>query len=362
MRIAFYAPLKAPGHPVPSGDRLMARMLVRCLEMAGHEVSIASDLRAYLGDPEDVAGWSALQAAAQSECARIVSALADSPPDIWFSYHPYYKAPDLIGPALADRFGLPIVTCETSYSARRNLGIWAEMQARALAMAKGAALNLCLTARDEAGLLAVDPDIPVARFPPFIDTGPFQADPNPAPGHLMTVAMMRPGDKFQSYFRLAAALKHLPDRLPWRLSVVGDGTLRRDVQGLFAGLPEGRIDWLGEMTRDDVARQFAQAAVYVWPGCGEAYGLAYLEAQAAGLPVVALAVAGVPEVVENGLTGILVPDGNDAAFAAAIQTLLEDEALRARLGRNARMRVMERHSLTGAADRLNTLLRGIACR
>ena len=45
MRVAFYAPLKPPDHPVPSGDRSMARLLIRALELAGHEVGLASRLR-----------------------------------------------------------------------------------------------------------------------------------------------------------------------------------------------------------------------------------------------------------------------------------------------------------------------------
>lgn len=48
MRIALYAPMKSPAHPVPSGDRTMARLLVRALELAGHRVALASDLRVFL--------------------------------------------------------------------------------------------------------------------------------------------------------------------------------------------------------------------------------------------------------------------------------------------------------------------------
>jgi glycosyltransferase involved in cell wall biosynthesis len=359
LRIAFYAPLKAPGHPVPSGDRLMARLLLACLAQAGHDVTIASELRAFLGNAEDPAGWATLQAAAQAECGRIQDEWNGRVPDIWFSYHPYYNAPDLIGPVLATRYRLPFVTCEASYSARRNIGIWADMQAQVLEMVKGASLNLCLTERDRFGLLEAAPDAVAVRFPPFIETAPFSAEPRPEPGHLLTVAMMRPGDKYQSYVRLAAALALLPDAPAWRLSVAGDGPLRAEVQTLFAGLPKGRIDWLGQLTRDQVASVMSRAAVYVWPGCGEAYGLAYLEAQAAGLPVVAQAVAGVPEVVADGITGLLTPDGEDAALATAIQRLLTDEPLRASMGLAARRRVRENHAMPGAARRLDMLLQRV---
>lgn len=362
LQVAFYAPLKAPTHPVPSGDRLMARLLIACLEAAGHRVTVASDLRAYLGRSDEWAGWAGLQAAAKAELARIERDWANAIPDLWFCYHPYYKAPDLIGPPLSARFGVPYVTCEASYSTRRNVGIWAEMQARMLDMVRGATLNLCLTERDRTGLLAAAPEASVVRFPPFIDTTPFSGDARPEPGHLVTVAMMRDGDKLQSYRLLAAALALLPGGLDWRLSIAGDGPQRAGVEGLFAGFPPGRVVWLGQLPRDAVADLLGRAEVYVWPGCGEAYGLAYLEAQAAGVPVVAQSVAGVPEVVADGVTGILTPEGDPAALAAAIVVLLTDGDLRARMAAAARHRVRGRHEMAGAAERLDQCLQGIVRR
>ena len=231
LSIAFYAPLKAPDHPVPSGDRLMARLLVAALQAAGHGVTVVSALRAYRGDPQDHAGWVALQAAADAERARIAALWRGGMrPDLWFCYHPYYKAPDLLGPPLAAAFGVPMVTCEASYSQRRNVGIWAAMQAVMLEGVRGAALNLCLTGRDQAGLVAVDAGLHLAMLPPFIDTTPFGGPATPEPGHLVTVAMMRAGDKGDSYARLAAALRLLPVGLPWRLTVAGDGPMRFDVE------------------------------------------------------------------------------------------------------------------------------------
>ncbi len=63
----------------------------------------------------------------------------------------------------------------------------------------------------------------------------------------------------------------------------------------------------------------------MWPGSGEAYGIAYLEAQAAGLPVIAQWTAGVPEVVEDGVTGLLTLEGDVAAYAEAIRRMIENE-------------------------------------
>ncbi len=357
LRIALYAPLKAPTHPVPSGDRLMAQLLMRCLTQAGHQVDLASELRAYLGDPQDHAGWAKLRGEADQEIARISTLWADQPPDLWLCYHPYYKAPDLLGPRLAQRFALPYITVEASLSARRDIGIWAEMQAYVKAAVQQASLNLCLTARDMKGLQ--DATARLARLPPFIETDAFSAPPMPKPGHLVTVAMMRAGDKTDSYHRLAATLTLLPPSLNWHLTVIGDGPARAEVQAMFADIPAHRLTWRGLQTRPQIAAILAQASAYVWPGCGEAYDLAYLEAQAAGVPVIAQRIAGVPEVVADGETGFLTEPGNDIAAAAAITRVLSDPSLQHRMGKAARLRTLRDHSLQGAAQRLNAMLQTI---
>lgn len=335
----------------------MARLLVRCLEQAGHKVSVISELRAYLNDADDKRGWAALQTDASRECERITALwTTQGPADIWFCYHPYYKSPDLIGPELSKRFGTSYVTCEASYSSRRNIGIWADMQARALSAVNNATVNLCMTERDRRGLLAAAPQANLVRFPPFIEIDVFAANPTPLAGHMVCAAMMRKGDKFESYKMLAATLSLLPDNEDWNLSVAGDGPVRDDIHALFAEIPASRISWLGQLDRSQIASLFAKGAVYVWPGCGEAYGLAYLEAQAAGLPIVAQAVAGVPEVVVDGVTGILTRAGDNAAFAKALMRLLNDAALQQQMGQAARRQVLAHHSLNGAAQKLNQIL------
>jgi hypothetical protein len=88
MRIAFYAPLKPPGHPTPSGDRLMARMLVEALRRAGHRVALVSDLRSFAAAPSAPA-IAALQKSAAAEIGRLRRLWsAQGAPDLWLSYHP----------------------------------------------------------------------------------------------------------------------------------------------------------------------------------------------------------------------------------------------------------------------------------
>ena len=114
---------------------------------------------------------------------------------------------------------------------------------------------------------------------------------------------------------LAAALALIAD-LPWTLTVIGDGPARDAVRAMFAEFSAGRIEWLGEKPATEVVDLLYRGGTFVWPGTGEAYGIAYMEAQAAGLPVVAQKTAGVPEVVKDGVTGTLTPAGDTMAFAA----------------------------------------------
>ncbi|MBX3567753.1 MAG: glycosyltransferase family 4 protein [Rhizobiaceae bacterium] len=356
MRIAFYAPLKSPRHSIPSGDRLMARLLMEALGLAGHTVDLVSEFRSFQANP-DTGSYALLKAEGEAEIARINARwIAEGVPDLWFSYHPYYKAPDLIGPRLSARFGIRYVTAEASWSPRRFVGSWAAAQDYVLAALRQASLNICFTRRDRDGLQQMASTYRLAMLPPFIDTGKFGA---PAAGNdtprLLSVAMMRSGDKFESYRLLGEALRRCVD-LPWTYTIVGDGPMRGAVEAAMSDLPAERLTWLGERPQDEIPSILAGGDLLVWPGFGEAYGLAYLEAQAAGVPVVAQDTAGVPEVVHDGTSGLLTPVDDAAAYAAAVRRLLLDARLRRELGGKARAFVFEERSLPRAASTLNALL------
>ncbi|MET0748518.1 MAG: glycosyltransferase family 1 protein, partial [Rhizobium sp.] len=271
MRIAFYAPLKSPNHGVPSGDRLMARQLVAALEMAGHSVEVASELRGFTVTPEP-ALRAAITEKARAEIAALLSLAPADRPELWLTYHPYYKTPDQIGPAVARAFGIPYVTAEASYSTRQDSRGWAANQRLVADAVQQAIFNLCFTARDRRGLVAAIPDGVYEPFPPFIDPGSFQAPVADAPHRLVTVAMMRGGDKLESYAMLARSLALLAHR-PWTLTVIGDGPKLSEVKAMFAGFDQQRITWLGQRSTDEIAGALADGGIYVWPGCGEAYGL-----------------------------------------------------------------------------------------
>src|SRR5437868_734111 len=122
MRIAFYAPLKPPHHPVPSGDRTMARLLIAALEQAGHTVEVAALLRSRdgCGDPARQARLRRLGARLAARYVRRRGGDAAPRPELWFTYHLYYKAPDWLGPAVADALAIPYVVAEASLAAKRR--------------------------------------------------------------------------------------------------------------------------------------------------------------------------------------------------------------------------------------------------
>ncbi len=346
MRIAFYAPLKPPDHPVPSGERQIARLFLRALEAAGHEVFLASRFR-----PLDKQGDSRRQQRLRALGDKLAGRLEVRLPafDAWFTYHLYYKAPDWLGPRLAAARGAAYWVAEASHAPKRAGGPW-DLGHRAVAEAiAGADRLFCLNPNDRACLAQLVLPERMTDLPPFLDASAWRtASCGGHPPMLVTVAMMRQGAKLASYRRLGAALAALED-LPWRLLVVGDGPAREQVQ---AALPTDRTCWLGKRSEAELPAILANADLFVWPAEREAIGMALLEAAAAGLPVVAARTDGVPAVVAHGETGLLAPAGDADAFARCLRALLTDPDRRREMGAAARARVLARHDIAQAAAAL----------
>ncbi len=165
---------------------------------------------------------------------------------------------------------------------------------------------------------------------------------------------MRHGDKLASYRILGSALSRLLD-LDWSLEVVGDGAARREVEQALAPLGR-RVGWAGALAPLAVVRRLATADLCVWPAVNEAFGMALLEAQASGLPVVAGAGGGVGEIVVPEATGLLVPPGDAPAFADAVRSLIVDRGRRTAFAEAARRRVLAEHDLAPASRRLAAII------
>ena len=374
MRIAFYAPLKAPTHAVASGDRAMASLMMRALGEAGHDVALASTFRSYDRSPDGRAQQE-LEAAGGNEAAALLAgyreAAPEARPELWFTYHLYYRAPDWIGPAISRGLDIAYVVAEASHAPKRAQGPWRRgHEAAAAAIARADAV-LCMTVLDMTCVRAelVAPER-LFHLPPFLDHAPFAAAGRAkARGSLarrwaldedavwlLAVAMMRSGDKLDSYRRLAEALALLGGD-DWRVLVVGEGEARVEVEAAFAGFGTDRVRFAGGLVGEALPAVYAAADLYVWPAVNEAYGMAMLEAQAAGLPVIAGDDGGVRDVVREGETGFLVADAAPGPFAERLRLLIDDADLRRRMGAAARTWIAAERTLARAGVRLDRALR-----
>lgn len=153
----------------------------------------------------------------------------------------------------------------------------------------------------------------------------------------------------------ALAVKEYPMMQLW---LVGDGPLRPDIEKLTKekGL-EGKVLFLG--LRDDIPKLLSNSDIFLLPSAWEGVPLTVLEAMAAGKPVIATAVGGVPELVKDGETGILVPPGDPQALVQAILPLVKDPMLRERMGKEGQRRAIERFDITQTAREYEELYIGL---
>jgi glycosyltransferase involved in cell wall biosynthesis len=160
----------------------------------------------------------------------------------------------------------------------------------------------------------------------------------------ITVAYFQP-DKGLHHLIRAFADVRAPDAT---LTLCGDGPETPRLVGLIHALGLGdRVHLAG--LRDDLEQQLPAADVFIHGAFREAFGLAIAEAMSCGRAVIASRAGGVPELVEDGVSGVLVSPGDEAGLTAAMQRLADDPALRARLGEKARERVVQRFGLRRSA-------------
>lgn len=163
---------------------------------------------------------------------------------------------------------------------------------------------------DPAKFVVVHNGIDVDRFVPATDASRSRT--------AITVSVLREGKGIDV---LLAAARHVPDT---EFVIVGDGAMRAPwtSQAATLGIAD-RVTWTGHRT--DVAQLLPGHGVFVLPTLDDAFPTVLLEAMAAGLPVIASRVGGIPEIVDDGITGVLVPPGDPNALARAIAgTLARD--------------------------------------
>jgi glycosyltransferase involved in cell wall biosynthesis len=187
---------------------------------------------------------------------------------------------------------------------------------------------------------------------------PLPALPDPAlqePGRILFLGRLETAKGIDELLDAAAALAPRFPQL--RLVLGGEGDLahaRRRAAELGIADRVELPGWIGPAARD---AELARAAVFCLPSHAEGLPMSMLEAMAAGRPVVVTSVGGIPETIQDRDNGLLVPPRDAAALAAALASVLEDDALRAHLAARARETIEQQYSLAVVGEQLASLYR-----
>lgn len=371
MKICFYAPFKPLGHAHPSGDLVTATGIFDYLVEQDHQVMSASALRCrwLYWKP-----W--LWPRLLWERRQVTQKFSSGPADLWFTYHSYYKAPDLLGPYVSRKMKIPYVIFQ---------GIYATKRRRKFKTRPGFYLNRsALLAADHVftnkkvdllNLKRLLPDDRVSYVAPGLNPDEFIFDADAraelrrqwcANGEpvIFSAAMFRPDVKTEGLKWVIRACGELYRQgRQVQLVIAGDGKERKTLQSLAAEQIPGRFRFVGKIPRQELYRFYSAADVFVFPGIAESLGMVFLEAQACGLPVVAFDNAGVPEAVQDRKTGFLVPAHEMAPFVDAVKSLLSDRELRRQMGQTAKSYVRATHNLNLNYQELARVLENIVkCR
>ncbi len=209
-----------------------------------------------------------------------------------------------------------------------------------------------------AGEIGCDPSR-VRVLPQGIDPSRFECLPRTLPSEgpirMLSIGRLAPVKGIEHAIRAMRILRERAPRLEY--TIVGDGPLRGQLEGLITELGVGdRVRILGFMTSDRLAPVLGDAHFLVMPGVKladgqvEGQGLVLLEAQACGMPVIASRAGGMPEMLDEGKTGLLSEPGNPDALAATILELLERGDRWAEMGAAGRALVEERFRVDRLLD------------
>ncbi len=198
---------------------------------------------------------------------------------------------------------------------------------------------------------------PVTVVPYGVDLGRFTPAPREHGGRIVVGAASRLGpEKGITYLieAFAALRARYGDHVSLRIA--GEGPERRKLEAQIARLGlQDSVELLGWLEHADLPAFLQTLDVFALPSTWEGFGVSAVEASAMELPVVASNIHGIPDAVRDGVTGLLVPPADPASLADAIRRLVEDEALRRRLGRAGREYVAQQYDWTENAAQMTRI-------
>ena len=297
-----------------------------------------------------------LEAAARYEPAEFAALLREFRPQLLHAH--FATEPAAAARELAEVAGLPFTFTAHGYDLRRKAP--ADFAARAAA-ARAVVTVSEANARHIVERFGV-PAKHLRVIPCGVDTNHFSPDPSAAPRAgiplIVCVARHAPVKNLGLLLDACAALQRRG--VKFRCVSVGDGPCRRELETRRARLGlDKSVEFVGAADHNEVLGWWRRASVAALTSESEGMPVCLMEAAACGVPAVATMVGGVPELIEDGVTGLLSPPNDPETFATALRQLLEEPALASKMGIAARRRAEERFSLARQVDALLELWREI---
>ena len=367
MKIAYYMPFKPMDHSNPSGDLVTGTELYNHLAERGHTITLASRLRCRWIYYRPLTLLRLFR-----EKNRILKQCKARKPDLWLSYHSYYKAPDLLGASCSTKLGIPYVIFQGIYSTKRR---------KKLKTLPGFLLNRNVLQsadhvftnkqRDLTNLKRLLPENRLSYIAPGIHPKLFEFSGNwrkklralwaiKDETIIMTAAMMRPGVKTEGISTVIKSCSELiQNGLPLRLIIAGDGSCREQLEREAAERLPNCVHFLGKIPRPELYQYYSSADIFAFPGIEESLGMVYLEAQSCNLPVVAYQDWGGGEAVVHGQTGLLSPVTEPSTFTTHIKNLVEETTKRRTLAHGAGEHILLNHDLNKNYDKLEKKLKSL---
>lgn len=269
--------------------------------------------------------------------------------------HAHWAFPGgLVGTWVAALADVPLVTTMHGTDVRLARGASAARPVFRHVVKRSAALTtVSRWLADEVNQLVPSAHPTVAPMP--VDTEAFTPGGDRLPDRLLFVGRLNAQKGLE---HLIAALARM--RIPATLDVVGDGPDRSRLERRTEELGvAGRVRWRGVLPQHELPRFYRRACALVVPSIEEGLGLVAVEAQLCATPVVASASGGLPDVVRDGLTGVLVPPADPDALAAALDALLTEPERARALGEAGRMHALATFAPESVARRYATLYRAV---
>jgi glycosyltransferase involved in cell wall biosynthesis len=357
VRIIVFEPWDPAPDPPPFGESRLLSGIEAALRSCDHEV-----IR--------LAGRSAASGATfAEEAARLVAAYrSDAPPDIWLSCLVSNESVDGLGPTVSAAVGIPYVLVQPrvgddSGGAIRDACAGAD-GIIIFSSGRAGSIRRYLTERPER-LVTLRPFVDIRRL-----AGGMLSKPNRRatwatklrlPGEtpwIIAAGPMTTERHLASFQTVARAMSPLSN-LPWNLVVAGSGSQSEVVADLFRHLPRARYRQVPMATGDELFALLLAGDLFLWPSVDEDYAITALEAQAAGLAVVAAKSSGMLDVVAHDRTGMLVKTGNIPSISNAVSFLLRHPEFRRSYAQRGPEWVAKNFDLRAVARELDATLRRI---